>query len=446
MGSLTIFGAIELQVLLRTFDFFGVSLIMLWALSPLGGQASLRLLDIGVRSNFTNSTIKYLDSDSSSMFEQGGVAYSEVGFLSNALYLSALLTPPAGQAASVDTWGNVKIPTIENLEQTSSADDHGWLTVSSENISYSSLVGLPIAGVPKTGNSSFNVEFSYMVLSCQNLSAGTVPGATDGAFSLNFTNGSLSSYLLPYQEPYPDVEPQNLTFVSGTSMSDLAFIAQCVSTRSSIGSNVTCKAGSCAVSRIRRSKFDLRPSGYIGLPAKIFSDRFSLLFNTYYQCSLVPWFQTGNLPSDLALLNGSTFWDIWGVFNATNATTRIDTNVYICNKMWAAILLLVSAILLLCGIYSTVVKHMTRGPQILGYVSTMTRDNPYINLPSEGCTLDDLQRTRLLKDLKVKLRDVAPQDEVGHIALSDAASSKPGRLAPSRIYGGPVSKVKAKTE
>lgn len=82
MGSLTIFGAIELQVLLRTFDLLGVSHVVLWALSPLGGQASLRLLDTGVQRAVTNQTLRYLDSDSqSSILANGADVLEELGFL-----------------------------------------------------------------------------------------------------------------------------------------------------------------------------------------------------------------------------------------------------------------------------------------------------------------------------------------------------------------------------
>ena len=41
-----------------------------------------------------------------------------------------------------------------------------------------------------------------------------------------------------------------------------------------------------------------------------------------------------------------------------------------------------------------------RGSRILGYVSTMRRDNPYIDLTAGGYTLNCLDRVRLLKDLK----------------------------------------------
>jgi len=35
MGSLTIFGTVEMQSVLRTFDLLGVGFIMLWLLLPL---------------------------------------------------------------------------------------------------------------------------------------------------------------------------------------------------------------------------------------------------------------------------------------------------------------------------------------------------------------------------------------------------------------------------
>ncbi len=45
-GSGSIFGVVETQFLLRTRSVTGVALFALWTLSPAGGQASLRLLDV----------------------------------------------------------------------------------------------------------------------------------------------------------------------------------------------------------------------------------------------------------------------------------------------------------------------------------------------------------------------------------------------------------------
>lgn len=489
IGSLTMFGAIELQVLLRTFDLVGVCLVLLWALSPLGGQASLRLLDTGEERAMTVQTLRYLNPDSMSILGVGADTFEALGFLLNSLYLSALLIPPAGQAASMDPWGNIKIPRIEHLEEGFQSDVDGWFTVSAENASYSSLVGLPIAGIPTAGSSSFSVQSYYMIASCTNAS-GSVPYPGAGGFTVNVTGGSSINWpLFPYQEPYPDVKPRTVSFESGSVASDFAFTTQCLLTRSSVELNVTCDGRSCGVANIRRSKFDQRPPGYtplysniaasiissswptcansvhhpdystpteyylsdptlkglsdldrgislIGMAADVFSERFSLLLNTYWQCSLVPWYLTGNFPANESLPS-DIFGDVDGAFNTTTVTITNATDIYICNKTWAMILVVASSTLLLFGLYGAVVKHRTRGPQVLGYVSSMTRDNPYVNLPPGGCALDGLERTRLLKDVEVRLRDVAPRRGVGHIALSDAGPSDGAEgFAFGRLYAG----------
>ena len=497
MGSLTIFGTVELQFLLRTFDILGIGLIALWALSPLGGQASLRLLGTGQHSTSSVQNISYLGPDYLSLLGLGGDSVPYYIDLINALYLSALLTPPAGQASPIDTWANVKIPAIENLESTSKSDADGWYDVHPGNTSYSSLVGLPIDGIRKNGSYYFYVESLYMVLDCPNVSCSTLEsGSFKGGFSLGFVrNTSISAYLQlsPNQTSYPTVKPWGANFNAVSNLDvENSFIANCTLTRSSVESNITCDHGSCSVTNIRRSQFDRRPPGYTplfygtsaanfeeywpmsgdsgahegsstpteyfladptmeslasnftgevslaGLSADTFSERFSLVFNMYWQCNLVPWYRTGNLPSNISALNKALVETRDGTFNTTTSTVTNFTDVYVCNKVWATILLIASTLLLVCGMCGAIVKYRARGPKILGYVSTMTRDNPYIDLPPGGCTLDGLDRARLLKDMEVKLRDVAAGDEVGHIALGLAQPFDKGGLILDRRYAGAV--------
>ena len=493
MGSLTIFGTVELQILLRTFNVLGIGLVLLWALSPLGGQASLRLLETGRQPNGSIQNVSYLNPEAASILAQGGDIISSLGFEVNALYLAALLTPPAGQASAVDTWSNVKIPMIESLESTSKSDVDGWFSVSAGNTSYASLVGLPIDGIRKVGSYHFSVESLYMKLDCPTISVFTLEnGTSQGGFSLQLITANSTQLLLyPNQTSYPKVEPWKLNFSALSNLaSDDAFTANCTLTRSSVESNITCDHGSCSVTQIRRSKYDQRPPGYTplyngigavglqtywprsggggqhsgsstateyfladptmkslltakdnigislkGLSADVFSERLSLLLNTYWQCSIVPWYQTGNFPSNASSLNDDPF--IYGqqTFNTTTTTVTTFTDIYICNKIWAAILFVASSILLLCGLCGAIVKHMSHGPKILGYVSTMTRDNPYVDLPPGGCTLDGLERARLLKEVRVQLQDVVAEGEVGHIALGRAETyNGTGRLLPDRLY------------
>ena len=102
MGSLTIFGTVELQVMLRTFDMLGIGLILLWALSPLGGQASLRLLETGKQPTSLTQVVSYLNPEAKSILAQGVDIVSELEFYIHALYLATLFTPPAGQASTMD--------------------------------------------------------------------------------------------------------------------------------------------------------------------------------------------------------------------------------------------------------------------------------------------------------------------------------------------------------
>lgn len=328
-----------------------------------------------------------------------------------------------------------------------------------------------------------------MLTSCPNVS-NSASYLGEGCFTVSFTGGPpLTWPLFPNQQLYPDVNPLNVRFESGSHISDFAFIAQCVLTLSSVESNITCNGRSCGVTHIRRSLFDQRPPGYtpfsfgiaapafsgywptsansihhpdystateyfladptlkelltsvqsggvnlVGMSADVFSQRFSLLLNTYWQCSLVPWYQTGNFPSNESLLNDTIDTSEGFFSNTTTATITNVTDVYICNKTWAMIPLVASTVLLLFGLYGAIVKHSIRGPEILGYVSTMTRDNSFIDLPSGGCALDGLERARLLKDLEVKLRDVIPHHGVGHIALSDTKPLNNDKFDYGRLY------------
>ena len=502
MGSQTIFGAIELQFLLRTFSVLGMLLIALWTFSPLGGQASLRLLDKGFHRELQNQTVRYLNSDAESVLSGGADDVAQFRFLVDTLYLSSILSPLTAQSASMDQWGNIKVPTIEPLEQTSTSGADGWYymdKMDKKNASFSSLLGVSVAGIPIDGTTNFSMESHYMQVSCANVTNVDAGNDTFGGFQVGITGlQNRSDPLYPYQQPFPTIEPANLNFNTTEDNGEKRFVAQCTLNRSSVESGITCEGRSCKVARIRRSRFDLRPPGYtpmsaglrvatnfestwtnVGvsheaesspteffisdpamrnlssnveagavdltvIPADVFSQRFSLLFNTYYQSSIAPGYRTGNFPSDLNKLNDNPIpadapdpvGEYEGFFNSTTALYTRSTEIYICNRAWAAILLLASLLLFLLGMYGALVRYSLRGPQVLGYVSSMTRDNPYVTLPLGGCQLDGMERTRLLRDMKVQLQDVAPRYKIGHIALSNATPRSNERLRLGRQYAG----------
>ena len=100
---------------------------LLWALSPIGGQASLRLLTIGTVESQTASPVHlgYMDT--------GPVAHmyaAEITLLGNDIdaaignvppalyeqYAAALLQAPGAKLAAQDAWGGVKIPRLSALD------------------------------------------------------------------------------------------------------------------------------------------------------------------------------------------------------------------------------------------------------------------------------------------------------------------------------------------
>ncbi|KAL4770044.1 hypothetical protein BDW60DRAFT_209445 [Aspergillus nidulans var. acristatus] len=54
---------------------------------------------------------------------------------------------------------------------------------------------------------------------------------------------------------------------------------------------------------------------------------------------------------------------------------------------------------------------------ILGYVSSLTRNNPYVPVPDGGSTLSGFERARLLRDMEVQILNVDERKDTGHIAF-----------------------------
>lgn len=63
------------------------------------------------------------------------------------LYLASLTAPQGMKDSPTDLWDNVKIPMLEDISGwTGSADAADtWYEVPQENVSYSSLIGIPVS-------------------------------------------------------------------------------------------------------------------------------------------------------------------------------------------------------------------------------------------------------------------------------------------------------------
>jgi hypothetical protein len=170
LASRTVGGTVESQLQLRRFTVVGIHLMLLWMLSPLGGQACLRALErtehvtrnpLALRYLYTGPYAAHLTTKSVNSFDGD-------------LYYALLQAPPKMKAAPHDNWGNVRVPRLEAL-LTSAAGrrrrEEDWLPVTDVETpeQHSSLLGMPVVGLPARNASvvvSFMMYAAYMSLAC----------------------------------------------------------------------------------------------------------------------------------------------------------------------------------------------------------------------------------------------------------------------------------------
>ncbi|OQE10439.1 hypothetical protein PENVUL_c004G09470 [Penicillium vulpinum] len=175
LGSQTITGAILTQIRLRAVNFLAIFTVVLWCLSPLGSQASLRV--ISIVPSYPGNPIELTTLDTFTPYQYGyGQGVTEaVTAVANPM-IASLSAASLLATRNQDLWGNIRFPVIENLEK----NNTGWMDIPrNDNMTYSSLVGVPVIGLPSSGNTSFTLPGAYLSISCP---------IFDTLHQLNFTN------------------------------------------------------------------------------------------------------------------------------------------------------------------------------------------------------------------------------------------------------------------
>ena len=118
----------------------------------------------------------------------------------------------------------------------------------------------------------------------------------------------------------------------------------------------------------------------------------------------------------------------------TTGTFTAEGTVWASNNLMLGLLFFCCFVMILVAIFGHFISSRIIGPDILGYVSSVSRNNPYIPLPKGGSALDGVERAKLIGHVKVKLQDVNAGDEVGHIALSSVEKCDGVPLRKGRRY------------
>ncbi|KAI9369053.1 hypothetical protein BJX61DRAFT_545947 [Aspergillus egyptiacus] len=270
-------------------------LLILWAMSPLGGQSTIRLMYKANSTDITHPELRYWDNGPlGAMFTRLAIMVRNDGswpLSMRDLYSASLMQSIETKAGPVDQWANVKIPRLEAGNRSLIADD-GWMPVRkpSQIEDYTSLFGMPVIGLPelmRQGDVGFAVETSYLELSCEpfrrmdssNYTSGLTIGCDD-CFTQTGKEQFIRSqkYLglpadgyyaggLSFEYGYSDddiIDPKNPNYtLPRTLRFDSTFMLEtsttaCQVTQRQVEAYIECIDKGCAATKIRKSTTDHR--------------------------------------------------------------------------------------------------------------------------------------------------------------------------------------------
>lgn len=296
MYTKTIFDAVVSQWQLGTLSLTAISLALLWALSPLGGQASLRVVYTANLTSSSSLNLIYMDTGAmGNIFaETSNVETYDLGANASGLPTSMQATYDAALMQGVETklgprdaWGNPKIPRLDLFDQ-SNADSDGWIDVTDIKSveTYSSLMGMPIIGVPKNGTAEFTIESSYVALGSPAIQ---YHSRTGGSLGLTVTCPDCVNWAHNYHPvndtvmqkrqmqllgpPCPQPNATELQNASYTKANYIRFDQEYVGdtglalmdvTQKLVETTISCDSGNCKATKMRTLTTDHRPENITG--------------------------------------------------------------------------------------------------------------------------------------------------------------------------------------
>lgn len=167
LSGRTVGGATALPLSAQILHSVMLLLLAIWSMSPLGGQAALRVVSFRPRAQNTTTDFQYLDlmSSPSTIAHEAPEYKATYGNSIYAIFNAALSSPGSAKQASQDAYRNLRIPMIEPLAASRNSDEHGWYDLPlGSNVTYSSLTGLPYLGVQPNDKAYFNIKAATCIL------------------------------------------------------------------------------------------------------------------------------------------------------------------------------------------------------------------------------------------------------------------------------------------
>jgi hypothetical protein len=167
LGSRSLVSAVVTPVRLGTASLLVPLLIMVWAMNPLGGQLSLRVVSKATNVTVIDTPFLYVNPslswDNRAVGVDEGVPTTSLDRVIENVFTTSLLSPNSSKNGTQDLFGNIQIPLLEYLMLNETPDPDGWIYTTESgfqgvraaivhaagvNISwtrpiYASIVGLP---------------------------------------------------------------------------------------------------------------------------------------------------------------------------------------------------------------------------------------------------------------------------------------------------------------
>lgn len=449
--SSTLLKTVLTQVRLRMLSICGLLLILIWAFSPVGGQSPLNILSTTTTLTASKQPLQYAYLTPGVAFS--GTASSDTygGFVES-LYVTSLLAAPTTVQNSMDNFNNLRLPTLKGLRN--QANSTGWVTIpQTRNVTYSSLIGVPITGINVLGNTSFLMDGSYydltfngssggdLVLNGSGISVnitmndvftkfGVILSAAGRSAQMSFTWDQVNvqcqvvcTVIIPYGNQHScTVKAMRQLNVTSPLVPDF-MIASNIETR--WNSLLSGQNFSLSEAFLRHPQAPLQANLSDPSTASPSVDdltiRLSQLLNTYLYGGADPLAMLSGVPSPAT------------VMNATGTCVSVHQRVYAVDSAWLGVFAVANTIFLLCGLTTAVLDSFRLNPDILGYVSSMLRwPSLSLDMPAVSSTLGGEEKTMLIKDTVVRLGDVQGDMPLGRLAIGTL--DKVQRIRPGRSY------------
>ncbi|KAK7431574.1 hypothetical protein QQZ08_001792 [Neonectria magnoliae] len=453
---------------LRAFNVLTPLIVALWALSPLGGQAALRVVKEGPSSHDWPFWYLNIHNNLSYLGTQAVLPSAELGLVV-AAFSAALASPLHTKTAPQDVFGHVKIPMIEPFLASDTTDEKGWYEVgqvgNTTEIVYSSLAGLPTtpdSGFESQSNYTFQLQTLFMSTKCD-LSKRTQMQRPDWEEYVErpfkkasqirnstYTNNRTLLIEDPPRKFYKN--PRRLIFTSYTP--GTITNATCQVRTPFVQLEIACHRATCSATQVPAflstlvnaslaywdpspiELYFLKPDSpfyysYENPPIwnvgeEVFSQRFSQLLNTFWIVSVAPFDALNNLTLQERQMRNTDLSQLSPDYLKTNGTRTTDILVLKVDGAWLGILVIASLSMLLAALAAAVLNALRRGPDMLGHLTYLIRDSPYMDgIEAHKSMEDGIDYTRRLKNLQIFLGDVKAGQERGYIAIGTLDKAVP---------------------